>query len=140
LSFNILLAILAIEPGRFGVSGSREPFESKIAYLTSVRRSRLLKHEWWRRTREIARRAEDNDRLYTNAARASIFGRGRGDLENVLRLLSDRTDVAPETPAMTPEKLDDVAGKFRLVARDTCDLATCLLEAAGKLSMLRTQN
>lgn len=136
LSIDILLAIMAIEPTRFGTSESREPFETKIAYLINVRRSRLLKHEWWRRAKEIALRAEEQNRQYANGARASIYGRGSGFLENVLRLLSERTGVAPEAPGMTPAKLDDVAAEFRLIARDTCDLAACLLEAAAKLSIL----
>lgn len=136
LSFNILLAILAIEPTRFGTTDWREPLETKIAYLAGVPRSRLLKHEWWQRTKKIALRAEEQDRQYANAAMTSIYSRGSGFLENVLRALSERTGVAPQAPGMTPEKLDDVTAEFRLIARDTCDLAACLLEAAAKLSIL----
>ena len=140
MSFNILLAILAIEPTRFGVSEPREPFETKIAFLIGVTRSQLLKHEWWLRAKQIALRAEEQNRQYANASRASIYSRGSGFLENVLRLLSERTGVSPEAPGMTSEKLDDVAAEFRLIARDTCDLVACLLEAADKLSMLPMQD
>lgn len=140
LAFNILLAILAIEPNRFGVCDRRDPFEVKATYLVSIRRSRLLKHDWCRRLQGIAGRARDQNRQYRGAATATIYARGSGSLESSLRLLSKRTGVAPDAPSLTAENVDELAAEFRAIARDACDLAIVLLEAATELSILPKQD
>ena len=89
---------------------------------------------------KIARCAQEQNGEYANAARASIYGRGSGFLENALRVLSERTGVAPDTPRVTADNLEDVAAEFTLIARDACDLAVLLLEAGAKLSILPTQD
>jgi hypothetical protein len=132
ISFDILLAILAAEPSRFGVCHPREPFENKIAYLSGVSRSRLLKHEWWRALRRIALSAKKLHGEYTAAATGSIFSRGAGPLESLIRSLAEQTRVAPKSLAMTQRKIDDLTGAFTRLTRDASDLARLLLTAASK--------
>src|SRR5437899_2363579 len=92
LSFDILIAILVSEPGRHSVCYPRDPFEAKIEYLATISRSRLLKHEWWRILRRTAARAKTLKSQYWSAAIGSIYSRGPGRLEEILRPLAEKTN------------------------------------------------
>lgn len=135
LSFDVLVAILADEPERYGHCEPRDPFERKIEYLAQVSHSRLLKHQWWRMLRQTAQRAKAIQRQYKSAAMGSVYSRGAGVLEQQLRQLAQMTDVSPRLLPITPAKLNDVGKEATQLALTACKLAGLLLAAADKLSI-----
>ena len=135
LSFDILIAILASEPSRHSLCYPRDPFETKIEYLATISRSRLLKHEWWRILRRTAAHAEILKDQYSGAASGTIYSRGSGLLEETMRSLAEKTSVTPRHLSMTAAKVDQVAEECRSLARVACELAESLLQAAEDLSI-----
>jgi hypothetical protein len=138
LAINILLAALAAEPGRFGIADSRDPLETKLECLLGLSRSQLLKHDWWRTQKDIAKRAQDLNRRYSSGVTATLYGRATGSLEQRLRMMSERLGVAPTAGGITPDNLERVAAEFTAIARDACDLAETILAAAAKLSLTQS--
>ena len=65
---------------------------------------------------------------------ASVYGRGAGSLEKLMRLLAERTGLAPRFSVITPAKLKDAGEEARQLARVSCELAASLLDAAERLS------
>ena len=135
LSFDILIAILVSEPGRHSACYPGDPFEAKIEYLATISRSRLLKHEWWQILRRTAASAKALKYQYSSAAIGSIYSRGPGLLEEIVRPLAEKTNVSPPRLSMTAAKIDDVAEECRHLAGMACELAESLLEAAEDLSI-----
>src|SRR5438270_5268617 len=135
LSFDILIAILASEPGRHSVCYPRDPFETKIEYLATISRSRLLKHQSWRILRRTAAHAKMLKKQYSSAALGSIYSRGPGLLEEIMRPLAEKTNVAPPRLSMTAAKIDRVAEECTRLASVACELAESLIKAAENLSI-----
>ena len=134
LSLNLLVAILALEPRR-RISLPNDPFETKLDYLGSISGSRLLKHDWWRDVRRLASAAEKLNRQYRDAAISSLYSRGGGFLEETMRPIAAEVNLVPPPLAMTPAKLDAVAGHFKDLALGGSRLAADLLTAAKALSL-----
>jgi len=136
-SLNLVVVILAFEPTRFGTCRPTDPFEVKVDYLGAVSRSRLLKHEWWRILRRIAADARTLNDHYSEAAMSSIYSRGGGFLEEMMRPIAQTLNLPPPSLNMTPGRIDVVAVQLRELARDACSLATALLAAVERLSIKR---
>lgn len=135
LSFDILLTILSGEPGRYGVCNTREPFETKIMYLTTVPRSRLLKHQWAQLLNQTARRAKILHQEFSEATIGSVYSRGAGSLEVLVRGLAEKISVRAQSRPMTPGMIARVGQQAREQAQLSCELATSLLAAAERLSI-----
>lgn len=137
LSFNIMVAVLGSEATRSCTCRPCDALETKIDYLGTVSRSRLLKHEWWQRLRRIASSAKKLNQQYSNAAMGSLYSRGGGYLEEIMRPLAERTNVAPALLTMTPGRIDSIAREFRELTGQTAELAASLLDAVDTLSMTK---
>lgn len=135
LSFDILLTVLRGEEGRFDLAVDHENFENKLKSLAAVRHSRLLKHEWWREVRVMASRGRVLDQQYSAVKLASIYSRGAGTLERLIRPLADRTGLVSRSMVMTPTKLDTISEAARELALAACRMANLLLEASERLSI-----
>ena len=135
----MIAAILAKEPTHGSVYWPRDPFETKIAHLAAISRSRLLKHAWWIKLRQIATDAKTLNQEYNNATMGTIYSRGGGFLEEIMRPLAEKLNVAPPPPCMTPARIDGLAERFRDLARDTCELGGTLLKAAERLRIGRDE-
>ena len=138
-SLNLLVVIIALEPSRLRTCRPADPFEVKVEYLAAVSRSRLLKHEWWRTLRRIAADATRLNDHYSEAAMSSIYSRGGGFLEEMMRPIAQRLNLPPPSLSMTAGRIDRVAGQLRDLARDACGLATALLAAVERLSIKRDE-
>ena len=131
LCLNVIVSTLAREPGRLRTSHHSEPFETKVHYLSTAARSRLLRHEWWLTLRRITSDARRLNQQYLDAAMGCIYSRGAGYLEAKIRPLAAKANVAPPPIALTPAKIDRIAEDFRRITRAACDLATSLTEFAA---------
>ena len=136
-AINIFVAVLGAQPGNLRTCDLAQPLEKKLEYLASVPRSRLLKHDWWRRLRSIAVRADKLNEEYLSAAFGPLYSRGSGHLEEIMRPLAARAKLPLVSPGMTPLKVRDVADRFRVLTREACDLAAVLVSAAEKMSSNR---
>jgi hypothetical protein len=103
LSFDIVLTILSQEPGRHGVCQTRDPFETKLKFLASASRSRLLKHQWAQILRKTAQRGMILHKEFSAAAIGSVYSRGAGTLEERIKVLAEKTSVHPQSRPMTSE-------------------------------------
>ena len=136
LSLNIILAILVHEPDRFCPRHPRDALEVKLDYLATVPRSRLLKSEWWRALRKGAAHGQKVNERFAQAAMGTIYSRGGGYLEEVMRPMAQQLNLGPPPLGMTPGKIDEIADAFRALALELAQLAASLLKAARTLSIL----
>lgn len=65
MSFDLMVAVVTLEPSRVKICWPRDPFAVKAKYLEKLSRSRLLKHDWWPALRRIASDARALDRQYS---------------------------------------------------------------------------
>lgn len=135
LSLDLLVTAIALEPTRLRTCHPRDSFETKVEYLETISRSRLVKHDWWRRIRRIASSARALHDQFSAAAMGSVYSRGGGYLEELMRPLAEKLRVSSPSLSMTPRKIDAIAEQSRAAARDACELAVALLSAAERLSI-----
>jgi len=135
LSLNLVVAILAIEPTRLRKYRPRDPFEIKVEYLGTVSRSRLLKHDWWRAVQRIASESAKLNKQYSDAAMSTVYSRGGGYLEEMMRPIAQELAVPPPSLALTPAKIDAVGTGMKELAREATELATLMIAAVKRLSI-----
>jgi hypothetical protein len=136
LSLDLIIAVLAVESARLRACRPSDPFQTKLDYLGATSRSRLLKHDWWRALRLLVSTAKSADHQYSDAAKASVYSRGGGFLEELMRPIAKQLDLNPPSLAMTPAKIEGVAEQFRQLALEACHLSGALVAAAKRLSIL----
>lgn len=136
LSLDIIVALLGLEPNRQHASHPREPFEAKVAFLKDISRSRLLKHQWWSELKALASETESLNDLYSAAAMGSVYSRGAGYLEEILRPLAAKLAVTPPALHMTPTRIQLLAAEIRNLAVRGAALAAALVDAAQKLAII----
>lgn len=122
---SILVLAISDQPG-----DKKQPF---VAFPESVTvlRSRVsackLRVEWRRPLGEICKHALSLSEDYASAARAVLYVRGGGALENLIRDLADRTRLNFHAQSLTTTKTTDLEFKIRELSRSGAVLAQDML-------------
>lgn len=134
LSFDVLIAILSQDPSHERPHG-RSPLEAKMGYLATLSSSSLLKREWSSVLHTMLPMTEELNDEYTRAAIGSIYSRGAGYFEEIIRPLAAQTKVDADLRSITPSRIEKLAAEFREIALRAAALATSLIAEGDRPSM-----